>query len=342
MGIATLTLPRCEDKTYPSFQCNDLSDETNCNFKPKPLRNNPALKSLEFDKVANCFKQAFTFASVNDTVLGNNYPDIKQREFAGQYEFSPMRLMVVVSIGVSVGLCFIALLFLCCFGCMIKRCASMRRTFILLAVIYLLGLIQSLFTGIFWVKYVAALNEVMENPASSSIYEQVAIEMIRVTGGLASVRISTHLTFYNSGFFALGFLLSVVAAHLIKISSCHQQQSKDFTEKFRQEYLADPLASNRLLMTANSTDNSDNGIPTPEQVVSPHRAFRSLDRSFYHSASDTALRKQPVYHWSPQTGNTYISYKDTLDSIDRSERLSAYHSSQSRTLDRNTVKYTQV
>lgn len=327
---------RCEGKPYPSFQCADLSDETKCDFEPQPLVNNPALMSLEYDKQSQCFKQAFTFAALNETVLQQNYPDKNMREFALKYEFSPLKTAAVISLGVNIGLTLLCVLLLLCIGCVTNRCKSMRALFIVLSVIYILCLCSTLFVGSFWVSYVTALNEVVENSAESDIYERVAIETIKVTGGFASVRISTNLIFYNCGFFGLAIILSIVAAHLVKTASCHRQIS--YKERYHPaEYPDDPLTTHKLLSGNHSTANSETSTATPEQRVYLQPSFRSIQKQFMHSASDSELRKPQA---SPHS-NTYISYGE-VDSIDAPHGLSAtLHHIGVQTLDKSP-RQTQV
>lgn len=342
---------RCERKEYASFQCHDLSDETDCVFEPQPLKSNPAMKSLEYDSKYQCFKQAFTFNSLNESVMKQMFPDDRQREFHQTYEYSAMKLVILGCLACSGALGAISVILLLCIGNFIKRCKVMRAIFITLAVFYLLCIIQTLVTGVHWTNYVRALNKVMENPNSSNMYEQVAIETVQVTGGLASIRISTQLTFYNCGFYGLAFILSIIAAHILKNASCHTHggiaysttTNSDYNK--RSLYHEDPMMHDRLLMDRRSDDNStDNGISTPNQIVYPQVSVKSLDGHILHSQSESALRTMPRYYPQCNGGsNTYISYKD-IDSVDKASTISrAYPSLMvTTTLDRGTVKSTQV
>lgn len=328
---------RCEGKPYPSFQCADLSDETRCDFKPEPLKMNPALMSLEFDKQSQCFKQAFTFTALNESMLKRNYPDNNMRKFASNYEFSLLRTAAVVSTGINIGLTFLGVLLLSCIGCVTEHCKSMRAVFIGLSVIYIICLALTLFIGIFWVNYVNALNEVVENPAESDIYERVAIETIKVTGGFASIRISTNLTFYNCGFFGLAFILSLLAAHLVKTASCHQHIVD--TEKYRPtDYNGDLMTTRKLLPGSHSMSNSDAGRSTPDQTVLPQRAFRTIQSQQERSPNGIQPRQA-----SPAASSSYIPY-DRVDSIERSQRSlpSSYAMSARQTLERSVIKQSQV
>lgn len=339
---------RCERKEYASFQCRDLSDETDCLFDPMPLQSNPAMKSLVFDEQGKCFKTSFTFARLDDATLAHIYPDPKQREFHQTYEYSIMKQLIIVALGIGGFLSVGAIVLLVCIGNVLKRCKLMRRIFIALAFFYLICIIQTLITGVYWTKYVRALNDVITDPTSSNMYEQVAIETVQVTGGLASIRISTQLTFYNCGFFGLAFILSIIAAHILKNASCHTQggipYSTTTSDYKRNMYSDDPLMHDRLLMDRRSDDNStDNGMSTPNQVVYPQQiSVKSLDGHIIHSQSESALRSTMPRYYSHNGGtNTYISYKD-FDSVDKASTISRGAPLTVCTLDRGTVKSTQV
>jgi len=343
--VVVLYIFRCEKLQYPSFQCKDLSDETNCHFNPQPLTKNPAMRSLEFDTKAKCFKQAFTFQPLNDTLLAENYPDERQLEFARSYEYSSTKLAIIISTGIAGFLNVLAVIILLCFGRMTHRCRPMRHSFIVLAVMYLLCVAHTLFTGIFWLNYVRAVNEVMQNPTNSDIREEVAIETIQVTGGLASIKISTHLTFYNCGFFLLAAILSIVGAYIMKPPKCQNgsPNSSEYTGHYKQKlYSNELLTTNDLLLPSghqSNLDSIDDGIPTPQQIVTPQRSIRS-GHIMSHSVSDTALRAALAANGS----NTYVSYKEPLD-VETADRLSnwAMKTIDRRTIDsRNSIKHTQV
>lgn len=279
-------------------------------------------------------------------MLRANFPNKLQQKFAREYEYSGTKFAIIVSMGVSGALAVLSIALLVCFGKLNKRCKTMRMTFLALAFLYLLCIIQTLVTGVYWVKYVDLLNEVMQSPANSQtdMYDQVEIETVQVTGGLASIRISTQLTFYNCGFYGLAMLLSVIAAHILKNASCHTHGSISYTTEYnRNIYSDDQLTSNGLLLGRTSHDNStDNGMSTPDQIVTPQRSIRSYDGHLLQSRSESTIR-HPHRYYSHNTvhggTNTYISYKD-VDSIDKLERLSQPLTV--TTLDRNTFRSTQV
>ena len=328
---------RCEKREYASFQCQDYSDEMECEYEPKPLPYNPAVTSLSYDKQEKCFKQSFTFSGLNQTLMDLNYPGKRQQEFAKEYELSSTKLAVLVSLALSGVLCLVAIGLLLCFGNLNKRCKTMRRTFIVLAVIYMLCIVQTLLTGIFWVKYIKALNGVMENlNGSNNMYDQVVLETIRVTGGLATIRISTQLTFYNCGFYGLAMILCLIASHLLRNASCHTRGSMSLSGDYKRNmYSDDQLTANGLLLgPGSSNDSTDNGVATPDQMVTPHRSIRSYDANLLQAR--TMQLPSKYYSNNHISGtNTYISYKD--DSIDRlSQPLTI------TTLDRSTVRSTPV
>lgn len=276
-----------------------------------------------------------------------NFPDRKQQEFVKTYEYSTTKFAVIVSIGVSGGLCVIAVCLILCFGKLNRKCKTMRMTLLALAFIYLLCIIQNLLTGVYWLKYAKALNEVMENPTSADLYAQVSIETVQATGGLATIRISTQLAFYNCGFLGLAMLLCIIAAHLIKTASCHTRSSISYTDDYKlRMYSDDQLTANGLLLGRGSSSNSgDNGIATPDQIVTPQRSIRSYDVNLLQARSDSTMRVPASRFYSHNNingtsgTNTYISYKD-VDSIEKIDRLS--QPLMVTTLDRSTIRSTQV
>lgn len=331
-----------------------MSDETNCDYSPKPLHENPALKSLAYSPEEKCFKQSFTFHQLNQSMYNKIYPDNRLQSFMKEYEYSEVKIAIVISLGGVGLLCLIAIAMLLCFGKVNRRCQTMRRAFIVLSIIYLLCIVQALLSGIYWIRYVNALNAVMENPTSSNLYEQVEIETVQVTGGLATIRISAQLSFYNCGFFGLAMILSIIAAHILKHAACHTHGSISFTKEYREEYSDDHLVANGLLMTRGESCSTatDNGIGTPDQIVTPHRSVKSYDVGQHYLHSDSTMRVPPRYHSHHQIGhgtnayhtynskanhggsndtnnysntyhprNTYMSFKD-VDSIDKLDRLS--------------------
>ncbi|XP_067942332.1 uncharacterized protein [Watersipora subatra] len=330
----------CEKKEYPSFQCRDLSDETECDFNPTPLAQNPAMKSLRYDKQDECFEQLFTLQQLNQTMMDLNYPDKKRQEFANTYEYSTTKIVVIASIGLSGLLGVISVLLLVAFPYLNKRCQGMRRMFIGLAVVYFLCIVQTLVTGIYWVKYVKALNDIMENPDSSDIYDEVAIETVQVTGGLATIRISTQLTFYNCGFYGLALILCLIAARLLKSSSCPTATSMHIINK-RHLYSDDQLTTNDPLLSAGTSSNNsgDNGVPTPDQVVTPHRSIRSYDANLLLARSNATLPARFYSHGRLDGHNTYVSYNntDSIETIDKPKPLHVV-----TTLDRHTYRSTPV
>ena len=123
--IISISFFRCERKEYASFQCHDLSDETDCVFEPQPLKSNPAMKSLQYDSKYQCFKQAFTFNSLNESVMKQMFPDDRQREFHQTYEYSAMKLVILGCLACSGALGAISVILLLCIGNFIKRCKVM-------------------------------------------------------------------------------------------------------------------------------------------------------------------------------------------------------------------------
>jgi len=268
-------------------------------------------------------------------MLDLNFPDKTQQEFAKKFEYSSTKLVILVAIGVAGVLSLLSIILLLCFGKLNRKCKPMRATFIVLAFIYATCIVQTLLTGIYWVKYVDALNAVLENPTSSNMYEQVAIETVQVTGGLASIRISTQLTFYNCGFFGLAMILSIIAAQILKNSSCHTHGAISYPDEYKQTmYSDDQLTVDERLLGRISNDSTDNGVATPDQIVTPQRSVRSYD---VHTLP-VPIRIPTTYyshnHLHPGSG-TYISYNN-VDSIDKIDTYS--HPSMAATMDRGTVR----